>query len=332
MELILNTYGVCLNRDTEGFVITTAEGKHKIPPASVTSIQISRGAQISSDAVMLAVEKEIEIIFVGKSGKPVGRVWSPKYGSISTIRKGQLNFTYTHDAVEWIKEVIIQKIDNQQAMFLLMRTDDPQAVEEVERSRRRLEDYKSKIRHLDGFIVNDIAATLRGWEGQASKIYFETLNLFIPQEYRISQRSQHPAMDVTNAFLNYGYGLLYSKIEGSMIKAGIVPYIGVLHRDDYNRPVLVYDVIELYRVWVDYVVYRIIAQNIVTDEYYSIRDDGSFWLEGLGRRVLIQSMNDYLDEEITQRGVTRSRGTQLFLYIQDLAQKFKLFSDGITPE
>ena len=139
-------------------------------------------------------------------------------------------------------------------------------------------------------------------------------------------------MDVTNAFLNYGYGLLYSKIEGSMIKAGIDPYIGVLHRDDYNRPVLVYDVIELYRVWVDYVVYRIIAQNIVTDEYYSIRDDGSFWLEGLGRRVLIQSMNDYLDEEITQRGVTRSRGTQLFLYIQDLAQKFKLFSDGITPE
>lgn len=332
MELILNTYGVSLSRDTEGFVITTAEGKHKIPPVGISSIQISRGAQISSDAVMLAVEKEIEIIFVGKSGKPIGRVWSPKYGSISTIRKGQLNFTYTHDAVDWIKEVITTKIDNQQAMLLLMRTDSEDVAQEVERTRRRLEDYKTKVGRLEGFIVNDIAATLRGWEGQASKTYFETLNLFIPEAYRMPARSQHPALDVTNAFLNYGYGLLYSKIEGSMIKAGIDPYIGVMHRDDYNRPVLVYDVIELYRVWVDYVVYRLIAQDIITDEYYSVRDDGSYWLEGLGRRVLIQSMNDYLDEEITQRGITRSRNNQLFLYIQSLAQKFKNYSDGLDQQ
>ena len=328
MELILNTFGVCLNRDNEGFVITTADGKQKIPPASISSIQICKGAQISSDAVMLAVEKEIEIIFVGKSGKPIGRVWSPKYGSISTIRKGQLNFTYTHEAVEWIKDIIMTKIDHQQAMLLLLKTDDFETTNEVERSRRCLEDYKMKISKLDGFIVNDIAATLRGWEGQASKIYFDTLNLFIPEQFRMDRRSQHPALDVTNAFLNYGYGLLYSKIEGSMIKAGIDPYIGVMHRDDYNRPVLVYDVIELYRVWVEYVVYKLIAQNIITDDYYSVREDGSYWLEGLGRRVLIQSVNDYLDEEITQKGVTRSRNTQMFLYIQNLAQKFKTFSDG----
>lgn len=110
-----------------------------------------------------------------------------------------------------------------------------------------------------------------------------------------------------------------------MIKAGIDPYVGVLHRDDYNRPVLVFDVIELYRVWVDYVVYSLLAKNVVTDEYYSMRDDGSCWLESLGRRVLIQSFNDYLDEEITQKGVTRSRKQQMFLYIQGLAQKFKEF-------
>ena len=96
-----------------------------------------------------------------------------------------------------------------------------------------------------------------------------------------------------------------------------------MHRDDYNRPVLVYDVIELYRVWVDYVVFTLIAQNIISDEYYSIRDDGSCWLEALGRRVLIQSLNDYLDETVTQKGVTRSRTTQIKLYAQSLAQKFK---------
>ena len=98
-----------------------------------------------------------------------------------------------------------------------------------------------------------------------------------------------------------------------------------MHRDDYNRPVLVYDVIELYRIWVDYVVYSLVAQRVITDDYYSVREDGSYWLEGLGRRVLIQSMNDYLEEVITLRGVSRSRTMQMQLYAQSLAQMFKKY-------
>ena len=82
------------------------------------------------------------------------------------------------------------------------------------------------------------------------------LNYYIPAEMRFEARSQHPAKDIVNAMLNYGYGLLYNKIEGSLIKVGIDPYVGILHRDDYNRPVLAYDVIELYRVWVDYTQYN----------------------------------------------------------------------------
>lgn len=130
-------------------------------------------------------------------------------------------------------------------------------------------------------------------------------------------------MDITNAMLNYGYGILYSKIEGALIKAGIDPYIGVLHRDDYNRPVLVFDVIELYRVWVDYVVFSIMCQDVITDEYYSVRSDGSYWLESLGRRVIIQSLTDYMDDIVTVKGISRSRETQIALYAQSLAQTFK---------
>ena len=189
-----------------------------------------------------------------------------------------------------------------------------------------MEDYRNKILALKGEIVNDIASTLRGWEGQASKIYFETLNEFIPEEYHFATRTQKPAMDVANAFLNYGYGILYGKLEGAMIKAGIDPYVGIMHRDDYNRPVLVYDVIELYRVWVDYVVCSLLMQQVITDEYYSVKEDGSYWLEALGRRVLIQSLNDYLDEIIVVKGVSRSRLNQIALYAQNLAQQWKKYS------
>ena len=326
MELVLNTYGVCLNRDNEGFVISHGSEKQRIPAEGIKSILISKGAQITSDAVMLAIEHEIEVIFAQKDGTPIGRIWSPKYGSISTIRKGQLAFTYSHEAVIWIKQTLKQKLTNQQALLLTMQTHDVMLDSRRTKYINKLSDYQNKINNIDGDIVNDIASQLRGWEGQASRIYFECLNLFLPDKYRFPQRSQHPAMDITNALLNYGYGLLYTKIESALIKTGIDPYIGILHRDDYNRPVLVYDIIELYRVWVDYVVFSLLCQNVITEEYYSFRSDGSCWLESLGRRVLIQSFNDYMEEAILLNGVTRGREHQIYLYVIQLAQQFKLFN------
>lgn len=60
MELVLNTFGTSLSRENEGFLITYKDGKQRLPTEGIHSIQISRGAQITSDAVLLAIEKEIE--------------------------------------------------------------------------------------------------------------------------------------------------------------------------------------------------------------------------------------------------------------------------------
>lgn len=323
MELVLNTYGVSLSRDNNAFVITSKDARQRIPTEGVTSIQICRGVQVTSDAIFLAVENEIEVFFADRNGMPVGRVWSPQYGSISTIRKGQLAFSFSSDALTWIKEVICRKIENQEAVLLMMQTDDEELERKTRKAISRLEDYRTKVNSLKGEIVAEVAPSLRGWEGLASNIYFAALNEYLPPQYRFEKRSQRPAMDIVNAFLNYGYGVLYGKIEAALIKAGIDPYVGVLHRDDYNRPVLVYDVIELYRVWVDYVVFNIASQNIITEEYYSVREDGSYWLENLGRRVLIQSLNDYMDEVVSSDQLQRSRATHIKLYAQRLAQIFK---------
>ncbi|MDR1810568.1 MAG: CRISPR-associated endonuclease Cas1 [Prevotella sp.] len=324
MDLILNTFGTCLTKDNEAFMVLHKDGKQRIPPADLRSIQIGKGAQISSDAVLLAIEAEIEILFVDNTGKPAGRIWSSRYGSISTIRKGQLELVQSEWAVTWIKEVIQTKIENQQALLWTLSASLPELNRHIERTTMRMEKYREKVNGLQGETIADIAPQLRGWEGMVSRIYFEQMNSFLPEEYRFEQRSQHPATDVVNALLNYGYGILYGKIEGALIRAGIDPYIGILHRDEYNRPVLVYDVIEKYRVWVDYVVYMLVAQRIIGDEYYSVKPDGSCWLEGLGKRVLIQSLNDYLLEVISVKKLERSRLTHIDLYAQSLAQTFKL--------
>ena len=120
MELILSTFGTNLNIDNNAFVVTQGKERQRIPAEDVSSIQISKGASITSDAALLAISYEIPVIFVDKKGSPQGRIWSPKYGSISTIRKGQLQFVQSKGAVLWIKGIIERKIANQQALILTM--------------------------------------------------------------------------------------------------------------------------------------------------------------------------------------------------------------------
>ena len=320
MDLILNTFGTSLVKDNDTFLVIHKDGKQRIDPAKLKSITISKGASITSDAAILAIEKEIDVSFVDGTGKPHGRIWSNKYGSISTIRKNQVDFAFSVDAIDWIKDIIQDKLDNQIAVLLSFTPPDERIETKVKTAIRRIEDYKTKVKNLQGETVSEVAPSLRGWEGAAGKIYFETINLFLPDGFKMNSRSQHPAMDVPNCFLNYGYGILYGKIESALIKAGIDPYVGVMHRDDYNRPVLVFDVIEKFRVWVDFVVFSLVMQKVLNEDCYQIKDDGSYWLEALGKRIVVQSVNDYLNETIRIKAMERSRITHIQLFAHDFAK------------
>lgn len=106
MHLILNSFGASIRKENGLFSVSTASAKQMLHPRDVQSISVTKGARISSDAVLLAIENEIDVLFVDGLGMPKGRVWSVKYGSISDIRRQQLEFFYSTGAVEWVKEVI----------------------------------------------------------------------------------------------------------------------------------------------------------------------------------------------------------------------------------
>ncbi len=322
MELIINTFGTALRVENGIFLVLHPDGKQPIHPEKIKSILISKGASISSDAALLAIENEIDVMFVDGTGKPSGRVWGIKYGSVSTIRRKQLDFLYSPKAVDWVKRLIIQKIDNQVGLLLALTTMEKNQEMIMQKAINKLNDYKEKIKKADALYLHDIAPGLRGWEGAASRAYFSTLSAFLPAEYKFDKRSQNPAMDIYNCLLNYAYGMLYGKVEGALIKAGIDPYAGVFHRDEYNRPALVYDVIELYRIWADYVVFNLCMQKVIDQDCYSVREDGAYWLENMGKRILIQSMNDYLDEVVNIKSMERSRSTHIDLQAYNLAQLF----------
>jgi CRISPR-associated protein Cas1 len=228
--------------------------------------------------------------------------------------------------VEWIKDIIAEKISNQIAMLLAFYPDDDTAMQNrIQSVLNKLEDYRKKIKAINGHFIQEVAATLRGWEGAATRAYFSVLGKLVHPKYQSEARSQHPARDVFNAMLNYAYGILYGRIEAALIKAGIDPYIGILHREDYGRPVLTFDIIEKFRHWADFVVVSLLQQQVIDEECFSVDENGGYWLESLGKRILIQAMYDFLDEQVKFGTVKKSRQQYLNDYAFDLAKMFLRF-------
>jgi len=328
MQIVLNKYGIEIKVHNDMFRVVHQKEIHDIPVAKVSSILINKSAKLTSNVLFLAIENEIEIILVSKTGKPEGRVWSAKYGSISNIRKNQLEFLKVSDAVEWIKNILIKKISNQQTLLIALEKYDLSNKKKIESICKKLDSSIEKIKKIKAERINEIASKLRGIEGSSSKHYFNTINENLPEIYQFKGRSQHPSFDMFNSMLNYAYGMLYNHVERALIQAGIDPYLGVMHRNEYNRPVLVYDVIEQYRVWADYVVIDLCMQKVIFPDFFEVKNN--IWLlNENGKRILIQSINDYFDEVITINGTGRSRVHHIELDAQKFATQLKTMKKNI---
>lgn len=90
-------------------------------------------------------------------------------------------------------------------------------------------------------------------EGIAAKIYWNELfgNDFI----RIREGA------APNNLLNYGYTILRAAVARALMGSGLLPAIGIFHRNKYNAFPLADDIMEPYRPYVDEVVYRLYSQE-----------------------------------------------------------------------
>lgn len=68
-----------------------------------------------------------------------------------------------------------------------------------------------------------------------------------------------------NAALNYGYAILRAITARSIVASGLIPSIGIFHRNKYNAFCLADDLMEPYRPFVDYVVMQMIEEGYEMD-------------------------------------------------------------------
>lgn len=323
MHLVLDKYGLSVKQDNGRLLISHGNEQQVVPWQKVTGITVSRHIKLTTAILFEAIERGIDIQLVDKRGMPVGRLWSNKFGSIARIRKQQLAFAAHAKATAWVIALLQIKLERQQQLLALLKRADHSTDEALDTGMLFLMQQAEAMEEWTDFPLEEAADSLRGLEGSSSKRYFSLINQHIPAEWQFTKRSQHPARDAFNALLNYGYGILYGMIESYAIRSGLDPSIGIWHRDEYNKPVLVYDLIEPFRPWMDYVVIFLVMQKAITPTWLEHDETGAWWCDTTTKAILVHAVHQYFDEIIVWNRKSYSRKEHIRRFIERFASSLK---------
>lgn len=307
MELHLNTFGARLRSQGKLFKMSKTDLEQRLPDITeeyavhqVQLLLLYPGTSTSTDALNLALEHDVTVVVLDKHGYPKGYLFPTRPSSTMAIWKKQTLLAQSPEGLRFSTDWIMEKIEVR-ARFLLKlaerRDDDKRQMLEAVAARLLdiLEDFR--FVHI-GDNLKAVAATIRGLEGKAGRLYYKALSQSLAPAYRFEGRSYQPARDAFNAFLNYGYAILYRRCTRALWFSGVNPYIGFMHYDGYQRHSLTFDFVEPYRVWIEQAVYKIFASKIVTKEHADYNTDHQgYWLSHKGIHLLTDTVLNRLSQK-----------------------------------
>jgi len=136
-------------------------------------------------------------------------------------------------------QTIVQKIKNQSAI---------------------LESFFIKADYLYPLYKNVKSGDSDNAEATAAVFYWQKIFAHVPGFVR------HREGPPPNNFLNYGYAILRATMARSIVGAGLLPTLGIFHKNRYNAFCLADDLMEPYRPYVDEIVYKMLQEfGPVTD-------------------------------------------------------------------
>jgi CRISPR-associated protein Cas1 len=254
---------------------------------------------ISTPAISLALEHNIDLIFLDKYGFPMGRVWFSKMGSTAMIRRKQLEAAELISGVSLVVSMVKQKLNNQITFLKKLKYARPEKKEMFDAPVHTIEGSLASM-DFDQTNLDESRSLIMGLEGAAGRAYFSCISRLMPEKYRFKGRSKRPALNPFNAVLNYCYGVLYSRVEKSCIIAGLDPFVGFMHTDNYNKKSLVFDLIEPFRIFADQVAVYFFTGKKAKDQYFDIQEKGCT-LNEKGKPHVIEALNKHLEEKIRYR-------------------------------
>jgi CRISPR-associated protein Cas1 len=147
--------------------------------------------------------------------------------------KAQINASSALKKHLW-QQTVSKKIENQAALLFIERAEN-----------KYLLNLASSVKSGDSS-NNEAKAASYYWK----HIFPEFL------EFRREREGRPP-----NNLLNYGYAILRAVVARSLVASGLLPTLGIFHRNQYNAYCLADDLMEPYRPFVDKIICGIIRGN-----------------------------------------------------------------------
>lgn len=167
---------------------------------------------------------------------------------------------------------------------------------------------------------------VRGYEGSAAKKIYQKLNTFIDDDkFHIRTRNRKNP-DRINSMLNFGYYLLFSRINATVRCVGLNPYPGFLHSHENNYESLVCDIQELFRARIDRFVIRMVNLKVITRESFSETERG-FYL----KRDAVKKYLDQFEAEMERKNSKNTLSLKEGIYVQiNVLKKYVLEDKPLT--
>jgi CRISPR-associated endonuclease Cas1 len=286
--------------------------KRRIPLVKVENVVVQGEITMTSSALHLLLEKNIEIHFLNRYGAFKGSL-APTLSKNALLRLAQHR---VHNDIlqrsELAKQFILGKLSNQR--LLLQRHNRRQEQRPFEQTLTQLTDIIQRLQHFscldaiapvlvngDTGIHGTAIETMLGMEGAGSALYFQCLSgMFADQQqWSFPGRVRRPPTDPVNALLSYGYTILASRVGCAVQMVGFDHYIGYLHSSAYGRPALALDLMEEFRpLIVDSVVLTLLNNRMLARTDFQ-EEVGTYRLKKEPRTVFLTKFEERLNEEVT---------------------------------
>lgn len=322
MQLVLDTKGLKLTKKNNIFHVSDGKRERNISPQKLKSIAVTASVELSSDAIVLAINNEVPILFFDRIGKAKARLWSPYFESIASLRRNQVRFGDSPEATAWMISMFELKTQAQLENLRFLRKQKGIAGGGLNQAISSIKIHNHKFESLRGKLLEEVRNNMMGIEGTIARIYWQALGGALPRPYRFKERSRRPAKDIFNAALNYNYGMLYSIIEGSLFAAGLDPYLGLLHADNYRKPTLSFDMIEPFRPWIDRLLIDICVSKEMERNFITKNQFGIFFNKQ-GKAFIIPKFNEFLRNQRDYLGQESTVKNHIYSLSGRLAQRIR---------
>ncbi|MEE9374636.1 MAG: CRISPR-associated endonuclease Cas1 [Saprospiraceae bacterium] len=327
-HIILDTNGMTLKKKSGSFHLISKKEQKYISPKKVATITISADCMLSSAAVSLAVEHAIPIYYINRSGKVYAKLYSKKYSSHERLRIKQTLFQWTKPALVWIIKSLILKSECQ-VNYIVDHNDTTYKSPLIKAQTKYAESLHVLLHNYDGYL--DIQKIINLESGFGLKYWKEYRNN-LSYGWIMKARNIRPAQDAINCCINYFYGFYYSLVEHAVYLAGLNPYQGLLHQNQYNNPVLTFDLIEPFRPYVDDFVLNLFNSKII-DLIFFDEKNTVMYLNRKGKKVLLPMFFDYLENVVEFNNHSTTRKNQVYRYVDQLKKEInKLNLDDIIDK